>query len=201
MISSLTAEHVTDPIQGIELETRKARMCDIAPILELINGYAGKGIMLPRTELEMSENIRDFSVVLAGGRLVGCGALHFYTPTMGEIRSLAVAEAAKTHGVGRRIVDALVEEARENSLDAVFAFTYVPEFFRKVGFEQVERGMLPLKVWKDCLRCPKFQCCDEIAVVRVLCPAHWGGDARPRVWGEETADGLIQLPITKIPQS
>ena len=196
MISGLSAEHVTDPVAAIELETRKARMCDIAPILALINGYAAKGIMLPRTELEMSENIRDFSVVLADGRLVGCGALHFYTPTVGEIRSLAVAEDAKTHGVGRRLVEALVAEAQENSLDAVFAFTYVPDFFRKVEFEQVERGMLPLKAWKDCLRCPKFQCCDEIAVVRVLCPQHWG-DMAPRIWGEEVGEGLIQLPTLK----
>ena len=197
MISSLHSEHVADAIPGIELETRKARMCDIAPILALINGYAAKGIMLPRTELEMSENIRDFSVVLAGGRLVGCGALHFYTPTTGEIRSLAVAEDAKTHGVGRRLVEALVLEAQENSLDAVFAFTYVPDFFRKVGFEQVERGMLPLKAWKDCLRCPKFQCCDEIAVVRILRPHHWG-DGVPRTCGEEF-DTLIQLPTVKNP--
>jgi GNAT superfamily N-acetyltransferase len=77
----------------------------------LINGYAAKGIMLPRTELEVSEDIRDFSVIVAAGRLVGCGALHFYTPSIGEIRSLAVAEDAKTHGIGRRLIEALVREA------------------------------------------------------------------------------------------
>jgi len=153
--------------------------------------------MLPRTEMEMSEHIRDFSVVLNADRLVGCGALHFYTPTVGEIRSLAVDESAKTHGVGRRLVEALVDEALAYDLDGVFAFTYVPEFFRKVGFHVVERGVLPLKAWKDCLRCPKFQCCDEIAVVRVLNPRRWG-EGHTRSWGDQDLpDNLIQLPTLR----
>ena len=108
-------------------------MHDIPPILDLINGYAAKGIMLPRTEFEVSEAIRDFTVVTRGDELLGCGALHFYTPTLGEIRSLAVAEQAKTHGVGRKLVEALVEEAQEYELDAVFAFTYVVGFLRQGG--------------------------------------------------------------------
>jgi amino-acid N-acetyltransferase len=152
------------------LTVRKATMSDIHALLILINDYAANGIMLPRTEFEMSENIRDFSVAYLGERLAGCGALHFYTPTSGEIRSLAVNPYLKTRGVGRRIVEALEEEAVENQLHAIFAFTYVPDFFRKVGFQEVERGALPLKVWKDCLRCPKFQCCDEVAMVKALRP-------------------------------
>jgi len=165
-------------------------MRDIAPILELINGYAGKGIMLPRTEFEMSEAIRDFTVVLRGEELLGCGALHFYSPTLAEIRSLAVHESAKKYGVGRKIVESLLAEAQQYELDAVFAFTYVVEFFQKVGFHVVERGVLPLKAWKDCLRCPKFQACDEIAVLRVLRPERWT-DAQPQQW---PADELIQIP-------
>ena len=173
---------------------RKAAMHDIGPILGLIDGYAAKGIMLPRTEMEVSEDIRDFSVIVTAGRLVGCGALHFYTPYIGEIRSLAVAEDAKTHGIGRRLIEALVREASSYSLDAVFAFTYVADFFRKMGFEEVERGELPLKAWKDCVRCPKFQCCDEIAVMRVLRPEycrHFQRDRQP----EESA--LVQLPVLR----
>lgn len=181
MISGLTADAIGEQKRAsMAIELRKARMCDVAPLLELINGYASRGIMLPRTEFELSESIRDFSVAYDGGRLVGCGALHFYSPTTGEIRSLAVAECAKTHGVGRRIVETLAAEALDYSLDAIFAFTYVPDFFRKLAFEEVERGALPLKVWKDCLRCPKFQCCDEIAMIRVLRPAHWADVSRER---------------------
>ncbi len=170
---------------------RKARLADIPALLELINGYAANAIMLPRTEFEMSENIRDFTVAYSGTRLLGCGALHFYSPTSGEVRSLAVDPNIKTRGVGRRIVEALELEAAENNLHALFAFTYVPEFFRKVGFREVERGELPLKVWKDCVRCPKFQCCDEIAVVKALRP-----DPILNV-GMEPETALIQLPLLK----
>ena len=155
-------------VDSPELTVRKAAMRDIHPLLKLINGYASEGIMLPRTEFEMSENIRDFSAAYAGQQLVGCGALHYYTPTSGEVRSLAVEPSIKARGIGRRVVEALEKEALENDLHAIFAFTYVPDFFRRLGFQEVERGELPLKVWKDCLRCPKFQCCDEIAVVKAL---------------------------------
>jgi amino-acid N-acetyltransferase len=147
---------------------RKAGMRDIPEVLALINGYAANGIMLPRTELDLSENIRDFSVAFDGNVLAGCGALQFYTPCIGEIRSLAVLPETKQHGIGRAIVEALQAEAREYDLDAIFAFTYVPQFFAKLGFGEVERGELPLKVWKDCLRCPKFQNCDEVAVLKRL---------------------------------
>ncbi len=174
MISSLTPDFVENQTASNKgIEVRKAAMQDIPALLDLINGYAAKGIMLARTEFEMSENMRDFMVAYAGSQLVGCGALHFYSPTVGEIRSLAVAESHKTHGIGRLIVDSLVYEAKLYGLDAAFAFTYVPGFFAKVGFHEVERGELPLKAWKDCLRCPKFHACDEIAVVRVLRPQRW----------------------------
>jgi amino-acid N-acetyltransferase len=153
-----------------DLMVRKATMSDIHALLDLINDYAANGVMLPRTEFEMSENIRDFSVAYLADRLVGCGALHFYTPTAGEVRSLAVDPFLKTRGLGRQIIQALEKEAVENQLHAIFAFTYVPDFFRKMGFREVERGELPLKVWKDCVRCPKFQCCDEIAMAKALRP-------------------------------
>ncbi len=174
MISALTPESVSlQTTSNKNIEVRKASMQDIPALLDLINGYAAKGIMLPRTEFELSENMRDFSVAYDGNRLAGCGALHFYSPSIGEIRSLAVAESHKTHGVGRLVVEALVYEAKLYGLDAAFAFTYVPGFFQKVGFNEVERGELPLKAWKDCLRCAKFSCCDEIAVLRVLRPQRW----------------------------
>lgn len=148
---------------------RKAVIADIHAILELINSYAANRIMLPRTEFEMAENIRDFSAAYDDdGRLLGCGALHFYTPTTAEVRSLAVRPELKQHGVGRAIVESLEKEARENGLESIFAFTYAPGFFAKVGFGEIERGELPLKAWKDCLRCPKFQNCDEIAVLKRL---------------------------------
>ncbi|HLH00239.1 MAG TPA: N-acetyltransferase [Bryobacteraceae bacterium] len=172
--------------QGLAL--RKATMADIHELLKLINNYAANGIMLPRTEFEMSENIRDFTVAYSGQRLAGCGALHFYTPTSAEVRSLAVDPELKSAGIGRQIVQELENEAIANGLHAIFAFTYVPDFFRKMGFVDVERGELPLKVWKDCLRCPKFHCCDEIAMLKALRP-------HPVLAGiADSERELVQLP-------
>lgn len=175
MRNVLTLDYPADSVEGEfsldglpSLTIRKASMPDIHALLKLINGYAAQGVMLPRTEFEMSENIRDFVLAWRGDTLVGCGALHFYTPTSGEVRSLAVAPEAKSRGTGRAIVEALEAEARECGLHTIFAFTYVSGFFCKLGFQEVERGELPLKAWKDCLRCPKFACCDETAVVKYL---------------------------------
>jgi amino-acid N-acetyltransferase len=147
---------------------RKATLVDIPNLLGLINSYAAQGIMLPRTEFEMAENIRDFVVAEQDHRLLGCGALHFYTPTSAEVRSLAVIPDSKTKGIGRAIVEQLESEARCNDLHSLFAFTYVPGFFHKLGYSEVDRGELPLKAWKDCLRCPKFHACDEIAMLKRL---------------------------------
>src|SRR5579871_1181238 len=179
-----------------KIAVRKATMRDIPAILELINSYAAKGIMLPRTEFEMSENIRDFSVAYAGDELVGCGALHFYSPLVGEVRSLAVSPEQREHGIGQLIVEALVREAQDYTLAALFAFTYVPVFFSKMGFHEVERGELPLKAWKDCLRCAKFNSCDEIAVLRVLAPDRWlTHHVAPYGAGPNSIDPLlVQLP-------
>lgn len=150
------------------MEIVQARLADIPGLLTLINDYASRGIMLPRNELEMAENIRDFVVARDGATLVGCGALHFYTPHSGEVRSLAVLPGETSQGVGRRIVEALDREAAAQGLYSVFAFTYVPGFFAKLGYDEVDRNELPLKAWKDCMRCPKFERCDEVAMLKRL---------------------------------
>ena len=147
---------------------RKAVMPDIPAILALINGYAAKEIMLPRTEFELSEFIRDFTVIYDGPKLIGCAALHFYGPSIAELRSLAVDPASKGTGAGRLLMQAIDAEATAFDLQDLFAFTYVPDFFAKMGYTLVNRDELPLKAWKDCLRCPKFQACDELAVLKRL---------------------------------
>src|SRR5262245_60262927 len=174
------------------LSIRKASMRDIHDLMLLINSYAAKGIMLPRTEFEMSENIRDFVLAFAGDKLVGCGALHFYSPTSGEVRSLSVDPHAKSRGIGRAIVETLEQDARNYGLHSIFAFTYVSRFFEKLGFVEVERGELPLKAWKDCLRCPKFHSCDETAVVKYLV-----ADYEREPMREADPFILVALPILK----
>ena len=169
---------------------RKARMSDIGAMLRLINDYARQGIMLPRNEFELSEGIRDFTVIVDSERLVGCAALHFYGPTMAEVRSLAVDPTRKGSGGGRLLMSALEQEAEAFDLETLFAFTYVPGFFARLGYREVDRAELPLKAWKDCLRCPKFQACDEIAVLKPL-----KGDSTLSAGPSAVLDGpLIQLP-------
>lgn len=180
------------------LDVRKASLSDLPELLRIINAYAAKGIMLPRTEFEMAENIRDFTVAFSGGQLAGCGALHLYTRQIAEVRSLAVPPELQGCGAGRKIVQALELEARNFGLAGVFAFTYLPRFFEKLGFREIDRGELPLKAWKDCLRCPKFSCCDEIAVIKYFDPSSKGATDTHK-WVEtnsaSTADpGLVFLP-------
>ena len=167
---TIQTPHVLPHLPAIAgpFEIRKATTRDISALLTLINDYAAKGIMLPRTEFEMAENIRDFAVAFSGRDLIACGALHFYSPSVAEIRSLAVHPDCKGHGLGRAIVQTLEKEAHEHGLLNLFAFTYVDGFFSNLGYRIVDRGELPLKAWKDCLRCPKFQACDEIAMVKHL---------------------------------
>lgn len=146
---------------------RKATLADVRPMAQLIQKYAEVAIMLPRNEFELAEHVRDFMIAVdESDRLVGLGALHIYTPTVAEVRSLGVNPDLKTQGIGRRIVESLVAEGEQLGLHSIFAFTYVPGFFHKLGFDLVDRAELPLKAWKDCLRCPKLQACDEISVIR-----------------------------------
>jgi amino-acid N-acetyltransferase len=141
-------------------------MADIPALLALINRFAARGIMLPRTAFEMAENLRDFSVIQTEDGVSGCAALHFYTPKAAEVRSLAIRTELQGQGAGKALLGSIEAEAQTFGVEELFAFTYVPVFFEKLGFTAIDRGELPLKAWKDCLRCPKFQCCDEVAVIK-----------------------------------
>ena len=147
---------------------RRARTSDAVQIHALINRYASREQMLPRTLLSIYENIRDFHVAVDGDQVVGCSALHFTWGDMAEVRSLAVDEETGRRGIGRALVEANITEAREHGLVQVYAFTYVSEFFGKLGFRVVPHESMPRKVWMDCINCHKFNCCDEIAMVMDL---------------------------------
>jgi amino-acid N-acetyltransferase len=150
------------------IDIRRARTSDGVQIHALINHFASKQLMLPRTLLSIYENIRDFYVAVEGGRLLGCSALHFTWGDMAEVRSLAVDEEAGSRGIGRALVEANIVDAREHNLVQVYAFTYVTDFFAKLGFRVVPHESMPRKVWMDCINCHKFNCCDEVAMVMDL---------------------------------
>ena len=153
------------------VQVRKARVFDVEAMHRLINHYAGQQLMLPKTNLQLYENLRDYHVAVEtadDNKVLGCGALHIYWTNLAEIRALAVFPGTTHKGVGTLLVNRLVEEARTFALERVFAFTYVPEFFGRFGFVQVEHRSLPLKVYNECFHCPKFNCCDEVAMVLQL---------------------------------
>jgi amino-acid N-acetyltransferase len=144
---------------------RKARTGDVATMQRIINAFADKGAMLHRSLSELYENVRDFYVVEERGSVIGCAGLHVSWKDLAELKSLAVIEAAQGRGQGRRLIEACIAEARELGVARVFALTYVPELFTKSGFQVVDKALLPRKVWTECVYCPKFPDCGEIAVL------------------------------------
>lgn len=151
-----------------DLIVRRATLGDVENMHRLVNGFASKGLMLPKSRNHLYQNIRDFFVAEKEGCFAGCGALHVLWGDLGEIRSLAVDERFQGNGVGRQIVQALLQDAAELELPCVFALTYQQAFFEHLGFVTVEKEALPRKVWGECMDCPKFPNCDEIAVVLEL---------------------------------
>jgi amino-acid N-acetyltransferase len=148
---------------------RKAIIKDVARIQALVNHYASKETMLGLSLSEIYDQIRDFTVAEGPRRaLIGVCALHVIWDDLAEIRSLAVDPKIRRRGVGRALVEHCIEEARALRIPKVFALTYQAEFFRRSGFERVEKAELPHKVWRDCLKCSKFPHCDETAVLKVL---------------------------------
>jgi len=147
--------------------TRSAILPDAQAIFELIAIYATKDVLLPRSLPEICENVRDFMVVEDDqGRIIGCGALHLYGMHLAEVRSIAVHPDATGRGAGRMVVEALLKEAEHQHVKGVCLFTRIPDYFAKLGFAMAELGDLPDKIYKDCLKCPKLNACDEFAMVK-----------------------------------
>jgi amino-acid N-acetyltransferase len=152
------------------MRTRKAILPDAEQIHDLIAGYSGDGTLLPRTLAEICENVRDFVVLEDGGKIIGCGALHLYGTHLAEVRSITVAPWAQGKGGGSRVVKALMSEAKRHRVACTCLFTRKPEFFGKLGFSVAQREDLPDKIYKDCHACPRYHCCDEVAMVRGQLP-------------------------------
>jgi amino-acid N-acetyltransferase len=147
------------------LKIRKAKISDLKQIHKLINEYAKKEEMIPRSLSELYENMRDFIVCQYDENICGVCALHIMWEDLAEIRSLAVDRGYQKMGIGRNLVRQCLREARLLGLQKVFALTYHPEFFKKFGFVDIDKSSLPQKIWGDCVRCPRFPGCDEYAVI------------------------------------
>jgi len=145
---------------------RKAKIQDIKEIQALINSFAEKKLMLPRSLNELYENLRDFWVYVDGKKIVGCAALHISWDDLAEIKSLAVSENWQGKGIGKELIAFCVKEAKELGSKRVFVLTYRMKYFNRLGFKRVKHDDLPHKVWAECINCPKFPNCQEIALIK-----------------------------------
>ena len=150
------------------MRIRKARIADTKEIQKLVNEFARREEMIPRSINELYENIRDFVVSEEKGKIYGVCALHVLWEDLAEIRSLAVKKESQRMGIGKKMVKRCIDEAKALGIKRVFALTYQPLFFRKLGFADIDKANLPQKIWGDCIRCPKFPECDEFALIYIV---------------------------------
>jgi amino-acid N-acetyltransferase len=155
-------------MQQSELYVRYARLADAAAISAITAEYARQGIMLERSGENIVENIRNFFVAEYNGEVIGCCAIAFYTSKLAEIRSLAVFNRYKMKGIGRLLVEKAETVLREEGVCEVFVLTLSSEFFRRLGYREIQKEYFPQKIWRDCTHCPKLMACDEIAMVKTL---------------------------------
>jgi amino-acid N-acetyltransferase len=139
-------------------------MADVEAIHAIITRFAKGGSMLPRSRSELYESLRNFLVCEANGKVVGCGALTITWADLAEVKSLGVMTKYQKSGVGKRMLKALLKEARSIGVKRVFALANKPRFFTSHGFERIGKEELPHKIWADCIKCHKFPDCDEEAV-------------------------------------
>lgn len=155
------------------MKIRPARVGDVPAIHDLIRTFADRKLMIRRSPGELYEAIREFIVAVNDqGEVLGCAAIHVFWDDLAELKCLAVSEKAQGLGVGRRLVDACWAAARELELESVFALTYVPEFFERCGYVRIDKAELPHKIWNECVRCPLFPNCTEVALIRTIDPEY-----------------------------
>jgi amino-acid N-acetyltransferase len=158
----------SSPAGDAQVICRNAVIEDVEPLYLMIEEYAQRGIMLPRSRQALTRQIDQFVIAEIEGRFVGCGSLFRLGNDLVEIRSIGLNDEGKGKGIGSMILAKLVEEARNQKIPKVMALTYAVDFFLRNGFEVVEKEIFPEKVWTDCVNCKKQHACDEIAVLKML---------------------------------
>jgi len=154
---------------GVWMHIKKPTLNNIKDIQKVVIPYVEEGIILKRDDDEVATNIRSYIIAYDKNEPIGIAALHIFSPILGEIRSLAVKKEYQGKGVGKKIVEYLLEEAKKLGLKEVLALTYKKEFFEKLGFIEIEKEKVPdKKIWADCIKCKFFPNCNEIALIKYL---------------------------------
>lgn len=149
---------------------RKACLPDMPAVKKMIDKVSADASVLPRTLIELCESVRDFHLCETGGELAGCCALHVDMQNLAEVRTLIILDEFRDNGLGGRLLQACLREARVLGVERVYALTRIEGFFLKHDFTVIDKHDLPSKVFRDCVRCPKFPDCDETAVVYDIGP-------------------------------
>ena len=147
---------------------REANVNDTERIIEMVNFYSKKGMMLPKTPYKIYSTIQNFFVAEVDGKVIGCVALSVLWKDIAEICSLAVDPEQLGHGTGRHLIEKCIDKAGKLKLQKLVALTYQDKFFEKIGFKLENKDNFPRKLWRECLECPKLENCDEFAYVYVL---------------------------------
>jgi amino-acid N-acetyltransferase len=150
------------------IDIRMAVPADVPAIVSLVNSHALDGTVLPRSAESVHRTLDNWFVAVSGDRLLGCVSLLVYASGLVEVRSLVVGSRYRRLGIGSRLMQALLDGARQRRLPTLFALTRKTIFFKRFGFVTSERRLFPEKVWQDCLRCPLLDHCDETAMVLQL---------------------------------
>lgn len=149
-----------------EIILDKPTLADVAAMQALVKPYVEEGIILYRSDDEVANTIRSYTIAREDGRIVGFAALYIYSPLLGEIRSLVVGKGHQRKGIGKKIVSALLEEGHKYGLKRVLSLTFEKEFFLGLGFQEVSKEEIPEnKVWEDCIKCKLFPVCNESALI------------------------------------
>ncbi len=147
---------------------RKATIHDVPAMQKMVNSFADKGELLPRSLNQLYEDLRDFLILDDDGQVLGTCALHVNWGDLAEVKALTVDESLQGQGYGRKLVEQCLDEARLLGITRVFALTYKPDFFARLQFRVIDKAELPQKVWNECIHCVKFPDCGEVAVIREL---------------------------------
>ncbi len=144
----------------------KPTLKDIDQMQRLVMPEIQNGIILYRSNDEIAQNIRSYVVAREGKKIVGFCALHIYSEKLAEIRSVVVKKEYRKRGIGKNLVNFLIKEGKNLSVESIFALTYERDFFHKMGFNEIEKDKLPeQKIWADCIKCKHFPICNEIAFI------------------------------------
>jgi amino-acid N-acetyltransferase len=145
----------------------KANLSDIPQMQSLIVNEVKEGVILNRSEDEVATNIRSYILAKDGDKIVGYGALHIHSVRLAEIRSLIVDSTYRGKGIGKDIVEYALKEAKELQIkEDVLVLTYLPDFFKKLGFSEINKEQIPEhKIWADCINCIHFPICNEVALI------------------------------------